>query len=188
VGITAACDAVGVLPGLRVVAEGAAAALAPAVASYTGVLLADTSVPAWHAGRRELPALFAAGAASAAGGLASALTPVAESGPARRLALLGAVGDLLGHVVMDRSIAAELGGSPLPLSRLRRPASALLASGALVLAAAGRWRPAAVIGGLMVTAGAAADRFAVFEAGVASVRDPAYTIGPQRRRLSAAGQ
>ena len=32
-----------------------AAALAPALASYTGVLLSDTATPAWHEARRELP-------------------------------------------------------------------------------------------------------------------------------------
>ena len=46
-----------------------AAALAPALASYTGVLLADTATPAWHAAQRELPFVFVGSAAAAAGGL-----------------------------------------------------------------------------------------------------------------------
>ena len=43
--------------------------LGPAVASYTGVLIADTAVPAWHDAHRELPFLFVGSAASAAAGL-----------------------------------------------------------------------------------------------------------------------
>jgi hypothetical protein len=39
-----------------------------------------------------------------------------------------------------------------------------------------------VAGGLLAAAGAAMERFAVFEAGVASAKDPAHTVGPQRAR------
>ena len=42
------------------------------VASYTAALIADTAVPAWHEGHRELPFLFAGSAASAAGGVRAA--------------------------------------------------------------------------------------------------------------------
>jgi hypothetical protein len=34
-------------------------------------------------------------------------------------------------------------------------------------------------------AGAAAERWSVFEAGFASARDPSYTVGPQRARIEA---
>ena len=37
------------------------------LATYTGVLLANTAVPVWHEARRELPFVFAAGAATSAG-------------------------------------------------------------------------------------------------------------------------
>ncbi|WP_353939609.1 hypothetical protein [Micromonospora sp. b486] len=36
-----------------------AAVTAPALATYTGVLLADTAVPSWHEAYPELPAIFA---------------------------------------------------------------------------------------------------------------------------------
>jgi hypothetical protein len=39
-------------------------------------------------------------------------------------------------------------------------------------------------GGLLL-AGSACTRFAIFDAGVASAEDPAYTVGPQRARLAA---
>jgi hypothetical protein len=41
-----------------------------------------------------------------------------------------------------------------------------------------------VAGALLVLAGAAAERFAVFHAGIESAVDPAFTVGPQRRRLT----
>ncbi len=44
-----------------------AALVAPAVASYTAVLLADTATPAWHEAYRELPFVFVGSAAAAAG-------------------------------------------------------------------------------------------------------------------------
>ena len=37
------------------------------LATYTAALIANTAVPAWHEARRELPFVFAAGAAASAG-------------------------------------------------------------------------------------------------------------------------
>ncbi|HEX3335586.1 MAG TPA: NrfD/PsrC family molybdoenzyme membrane anchor subunit, partial [Jatrophihabitans sp.] len=87
----------------------AAATLAPAVASYTAVLMADTATPAWHEAHRELPFVFVGSAAGAAGGLGLLGTPVAEAGPARRLALAGAVTELVAERKMEASmgLAAE---------------------------------------------------------------------------------
>ena len=47
-----------------------AAVLAPAVASYTSVLIADTAVPAWHEAQDVMPFIFTASAAASAGGWA----------------------------------------------------------------------------------------------------------------------
>src|SRR5437667_790379 len=66
-GAAAASEVLGILPGVGRAAEAAAAALAPAVATYTAVVVADTAVPAWHEARRTLPFLFASGAAASAG-------------------------------------------------------------------------------------------------------------------------
>jgi hypothetical protein len=41
----------------------------------------------------------------------------------------------------------------------------------------------AIAGGLALLAGSACQRWGVFEAGVASAKDPAATVGPQRLRL-----
>ena len=62
----------------------AAAATAPALATYTGVLLADTAVPSWHEAYPELPFIFAGSAlASGAGvGLLAAPPRAGRPGPA----------------------------------------------------------------------------------------------------------
>ena len=66
-----------------------AAVVAPAVASYTAVLLSDTATPTWHDSHRHLPFVFVGSACAASGGLGMIGAPVAEAGPARRLAVGG---------------------------------------------------------------------------------------------------
>lgn len=168
-------------------ARPAAALAGMPLATYTGALIAQTAVPVWHEARRELPALFAAGAAASAGAWATALTPVSHAAPARRLALAGAAAELALAPLMER----QLGELAQPYRegaarRYRRLARWLTAAGALALAARGsRDRAAAVAGGAALLAGAAAERWSVFAAGRQSARDPAVTVGPQRRRIAA---
>jgi hypothetical protein len=44
-----------------------------------------------------------------------------------------------------------------------------------------------VLSGAALLAGSALQRFGVFEAGIASSRDPRYVVEPQRERLRAGG-
>jgi hypothetical protein len=71
--------------------------------------------------------------------------------------------------------------------RYARLAKGLTAAGAGVLALAGRRRAGAVVGGALLLAGGAFQRWAVFRAGFASARDPKYTVVPQRERVEARG-
>jgi formate-dependent nitrite reductase membrane component NrfD len=164
-----------------------AAAFAPALAVYTAVLLADTSTPTWNAARDELPFVFVSSASLASAGLAMITTPVAETAPARRLAVLGVVGDLVATEVMRRRmdpVAAE----PLHEGRagaLLRLSEALAVAGGIGVVLGGRRRGVAVAAGLALVAASALTRFGVFEAGIASAKDPRYTIEPQKRRLAA---
>ncbi len=73
-----------------------AAVFGPPLAVYTAVLLADTATPTWNAAHEDLPFVFVSSASLAAAGLAMVTTPVAEAGPARKLAVLGVLGDLVG--------------------------------------------------------------------------------------------
>jgi formate-dependent nitrite reductase membrane component NrfD len=163
----------------------AAAGVAPAVAAYTAVLLTDTATPAWHDAHRELPFVFVSSAAAAAGGLGILTAPVAEAGPARRLAVAGALAELAVEHRMELSmgLSAETLHTGTP-GKLMKASKALTAAGALGAALlGGRSRTAAALSGLALMAGSACTRFGVFEAGQESAKDPKYTVVPQRERV-----
>ena len=186
-GLAAASEVTGRLPAAGRAAGVVAAVVAPAVASYTAVVAADTAIPSWHDASPHLPFVFVGSAGAAAGGLAAALVPVPLAGPARRLAVLGAILELAAATRMER----RTGRSAEPYregraGRLGRWSRALTGAGALGTAVlARRSRLAAVVSGTALVAGSACTRFAVFAAGVQSAADPAYTVGPQRERLEA---
>jgi hypothetical protein len=71
-----------------------------------------------------------------------------------------------------------------PAGRMLRAGKALTVAGALGAALLGRRsRLAAALSGAALLGGSACTRFAIFEAGQASARDPRYTVVPQRQRL-----
>ncbi|WP_381562267.1 NrfD/PsrC family molybdoenzyme membrane anchor subunit [Streptomyces eurythermus] len=173
---------------LGAAATAGSAVLGPAVATYTAVLLSDTAVPSWHEGHRELPFVFAGSAAGAASGLALAVAPAGQAGPARRLAVLGTALELGAFHTMKRHMG--LAARPFGQGRaglLVRAAELLTAGGAALGLCSARDRRLAVAAGAALLAGSAALRFGVFHAGVASAEDPAYTVLPQRERLAAPG-
>jgi hypothetical protein len=164
-----------------------AALFAAPLAVYTAVLLADTATPTWNAAHEDLPFVFVSSASLAASGLAMITTPVAEAGPARTLAVLGVVGDLVATKLMERRmdpVAAEPlhHGSP---GRMLQWSERLVIAGGLGTLLGGRHRGVAAASGLALMAASALTRFGVFEAGKESARDPRYTIEPQKRRLAA---
>jgi formate-dependent nitrite reductase membrane component NrfD len=162
----------------------AAAATAPAVASYTAVLLADTATPAWNSARRELPFVFVGSAASAAGGMGMVLASTSDAGPARRLAVAGACVELAAEARMEQSM-----GLPAETLRNGRAGQLMRAARALTIAGAAgalmgtRSRVLSALAGKALVAGSVCTRFAIFEAGQESARDPKYTVVPQRERL-----
>ena len=157
---------------------------APPVAAYTAVLLSDTATPSWHEAFRELPFVFVGSAAAASGGMGMITSPVGETGPARRMALGGAVAELVMEHQMERSMGIT--AEPLHQGKagaLMKAAKVLTVAGAAGSLLAGRSRALAVVSGAALMAGSACTRFGVFEAGQASARDPKYTVVPQRERL-----
>jgi hypothetical protein len=44
-----------------------------------------------------------------------------------------------------------------------------------------------IVAGVALVAGSVCTRFAIFEAGLESARDPKYTVVPQRARVNARG-
>lgn len=184
-GLAAVTAISGKFRGIGKLATVGAGVVGPAVAAYTGALIADTAVPTWHEGFRELPFVFVGSAASAAGGLGMIAAPIHEAGPARRAALLGATLETVAIKKMERGmgIAAEPLHTGTP-GKLMRAAELLTVGGALVGGVLGRRsRVAAVVGGVASLAGSACTRFGIFHAGVESAKDPKYTVVPQRERL-----
>lgn len=179
----------GRMPRLQRLAETAAGALGPAMVTYTAVLVADTAVPVWHEARRELPMLFAGSATASAASLAALSLPPAEAAPARRLAVAAAATELAASARMEQ----QLGWLAEPYhqgtaGRLAKASKACTASGAAVMAATGRWRRGAVVGALLLLAGSLSQRWAVFQAGKASAKDPRYVVGLQRQRMQDADE
>ncbi|WP_406690916.1 NrfD/PsrC family molybdoenzyme membrane anchor subunit [Saccharopolyspora sp. ID03-671] len=184
-GAAAAGDVTGLLPGPSRAAGVVAGAIAPAMTTYTAVLLADTAVPGWHEGYRELPFVFAGSALTSAGAVGMVGAP-AEAGPARRMAVAGAVLELAASRRMESrmGLAAEAYRTGRAGGVLRAARAATAAGAALALS---RRRPAGLAAGALLTLGAIATRYGVFEAGRVTARDPRFVVEPQRERVSEPG-
>jgi hypothetical protein len=163
-----------------------AALLAPAIASYTAVLLADTATPTWHEAYRELPFVFVGSAAAASGGLGLLGSSLRDSGPARRLAVGGAVLELAAEHLMEPSMGVT--AEPLhqgTAGKLMTASKLLTAAGAALAAGGYRSRTVSALAGVALLGGSICTRFGIFHAGQASAKDPKYTVVPQRERIAA---
>jgi hypothetical protein len=172
------------LPPLGVAAGYGAAVLAPALATYTAVLLADTATPSWHAAYPELPFVFAGSALASGAGVGLIAAPAAQAGPARRMAVLGAAMELAGahRIETTKGILGEPYADGRP-GRLLRAGRALTAAGVAGALLGRRSRVVSALSGLSLLAASAVTRFGIFDGGVASAKDPRYTVVPQRERL-----
>jgi Polysulphide reductase, NrfD len=184
-GAAAVSEVTGLLPGAGRAATLGAGLLGPGVATYTAALICDTAVPAWHAAYREMPYVFAGSAASAAGGLGLLTVHPADAEPARNLAVLGAAVEL----IAKRQLLARLGTLAEPYEAGTTGAILRLAEfltvGALAGAVLGRTsRLVSALSGASLVAASAMTRFGIFEAGMASARDPKHTIVPQRQGMN----
>jgi formate-dependent nitrite reductase membrane component NrfD len=174
---------------LRVAASIVATLAGPPLATYTGVLVADTAIPVWHDGRHELPWIFGASAAASAGAAASIFVHPRDAGPARRVALAGvlAEGALMQAMELRLGTVGEVYHQG-EAGRFSRAAKGLAVAGAALLATRGRKsRASAVVGGALVCAGELCLRWSVFKAGFQSARDPKYVVESQRRRIEEQG-
>jgi hypothetical protein len=179
-----ASQVTGRLPLVGRLAGAGAAVFGPPLATYTAALLANTAVPAWHEAHRELPFVFAGSGAGAAGGMAMLLTPPSAAGPARRLAVAGAVVELVAsESVKRRGLVAEPYREGRP-GRLMKVASRMTAGAAALSLVAGRSRVVSALCGATFVTASVLTRFGVFEAGIASAKDPKYVVVPQKERLA----
>lgn len=185
-GFSAASSVTGLLPRLGRLAQTGAALLSPVMMTYTAVLVADTAVPAWHDGYRELPFVFAGGALASGGAIGLLGARPEEAGPARAMTVAGTGIEL----VAEQRLMSRLGlvGEPYHQGRAgrwMRAGRVLTAAGAAGAMAGRRSRVLSVMSGAALAAGSLCTRFGVFEAGMASANDPKYTVVPQRERLRA---
>jgi formate-dependent nitrite reductase membrane component NrfD len=185
----AVLELLGRLKPVKLLAEGVSALAGPLLATYTGVLVADTAIPVWHDGRQELPWIFGASSAASAGAAASIFLHPRDAGPARRAAVAGvlAEGALMQAMELRLGAVGEVyhQGSA---GKLSSAAKGLSLAGAALLGTKGRRsRAAAVLGGALVCAGELCLRWTVFKAGFQSARDPKYVVESQRRRIEQDG-
>jgi DMSO reductase anchor subunit len=188
-GATAAVELLGWFPRLKRFGGVVAALFGGPMATYTAVLLANTAVPSWHEPHNELPFVFSGSAMAAGGGLTMLFTPVEEAGPSRKMAVTGAAIELaaMHKVENDHGIVSE----PFHIGRagmLLKAAKACTAAGAGLTLVAGRSRLGQIASGTLLAAGSLLTRFGVFEAGMASAKDPKYTVIPQKERIAAREQ
>jgi formate-dependent nitrite reductase membrane component NrfD len=186
-GAAAASNLTGRLPRLGRLAGLGAAALGPPLATYTAALISNTAVPAWHEGHRELPFVFAGSGSTAAGGFAMIFTPVSQAGPARRMAVGGAAME----IVAAEALLHRIGMVAEPY-REGRPGRLISTARTMTAVAAGvtflagrRSRAVSVAAGLTCVVASVMTRFGIFEAGIASAKDPRYVVVPQRERMAA---
>jgi formate-dependent nitrite reductase membrane component NrfD len=176
-------EVTGRLPRLGRLAGLGAAALGPALATYTGALISNTAIPAWHEAYREMPFLFAGSASTAAGGVALMATPPDQAGPARRLAIIGAGVEIAAAELLLKRLGMV--AEPYHQGRpgvFMKTARNLTIAGVAAAALGRRSRPLSVLAGASFQAASLLTRFGVFQAGLASAKDPKYTVVPQRER------
>ena len=164
-GATAAVELLGWFPRLKRFGGVVAGLFGGPLATYTGVLLANTAVPSWHAVHNELPFVFASSGMAAGGGITMAF-------------------GLMHRIEHEHDIVSEtyrIGKAGTFLNAART----CTAAGAGLTVLAGRTRLGAIASGTLLAAGSLLTRFGVFEAGLASAKDPKYTVIPQRERLAA---
>jgi hypothetical protein len=171
-----------VLPPVGSVAGLAAAAIAPALATYTAVLLSDTAAPSWHAAYPEMPFVFAGSALASGAGVGLIADP---SPPVRRIAALGAALELAGahRIETTKGLLSEPYATG-KAGRLLRTGRALTTAGVAGAVLGRSSRVVSTLAGLSLLAASAITRFGIFEGGMASARDPRYTVVPQRERMA----
>jgi len=173
-----------VLPPLGSTGQWAAAATAPALATYTAVLLADTATPSWHAAYPHLPFVFGGSALASGAGVGLIGAPPEQAGPARRLAVCGAALELYGA---HRAETMGLLSEPYREGRagkFLRAGRFLTAAGVVGALAGRRSRVVSALSGVSLLTASLLTRFGIFDGGVASAKDPKYTVLPQRERIA----
>jgi formate-dependent nitrite reductase membrane component NrfD len=169
-----------------------AGALGMPLAGYTAVLLSNSAVPIWQGTRRTLPLLFMASGMASASSLLELLPPGSEreQKAVRRFGMIGQVAELATGFALERE-AARSEDIVRPLRQgvpgmLWKAAKVCTAAGLAVRLLPGRQRWKQISASVLTLAGSLATRYAIYEAGKVSAKDPHATFVPQRQGLGAA--
>lgn len=173
------------LGGIGEICGYAAGVFGAGLATYTGVLTANTAVPVWQASRRLLPVLFGTSAISSVGALFDLTIENAEE---RRLTKIfgtaGQVAELASAIVMERQ-AAKVPRVARPFKKglsgfLWRTAMLLTGAGLVIGLIPRPSRSRRLAAGVIGTLGSALMRVSVEHLGVASTRDARASFQQQR--------
>jgi formate-dependent nitrite reductase membrane component NrfD len=152
---------------------------------YTGVVLSNTVIPAWHDARREWPVLFVASSMTGAASLLDILDlSRREHRVVRTFGLLGKAAEAVSARCVERRIA-QVPATAHPFRRGRASllwrAAQLLGIASLVTALLPRQtRKKRIASAVMGTASSLCVRFASLEIGMASSQNPCAAFGQQR--------
>ena len=177
-------ELVGRLKPVKVLAEAVATLAGPALATYTGVLVADTAVPAWHEARHELPWIFGASATASAGAAACLFVRPEDAGPARRLAVAGVLAEGALMQAMERRLGklGEVYGQG-EAGKFSWAAKGLATAGAALLARRGRRAVRRQWSAARLSAPARCPSLGRLQGRLPVGRDPKYVVEPQRQRV-----
>lgn len=156
-----------------------------ALATYTGVLVANSAIPLWQESRRILPILFGASAMASSAAIFDLLF---EDPRSRRITflygLVGRTAELAAGKVMEHQVS-RVPQVALPMKTgltgiAWTTASVLTAASLVTMLLPRQDRKKRVIAGVLGTAGSLLLRFAVHYAGARSARDPRASFHQQR--------
>jgi formate-dependent nitrite reductase membrane component NrfD len=157
------------------------------LATYTGVLVANTAVPLWQESRCVLPVLFGCSAISS---IDAALELLASDPAERRIAMYFGLTGKLSELAASLAMEKQVSRLPRVGRPLRRGVSGFLWRTAQLLTGASLavsvlpqfngWKRRRIASGLLGLAGALIVRFAVESAGNASASDPRASFHLQR--------
>ena len=116
----------------------------------------------------------------------SSAAPRGETGPARRIAVIGSVVELAAKKLLEQRLGDQ--AEPYLTGRantILRAGEVLTVGGLAGAVLSRRSRIGSALSGVALLAASALTRYGIFEAGMASARDPKYTVVPQRKRQQA---
>jgi formate-dependent nitrite reductase membrane component NrfD len=155
------------------------------LSGYTGVLVANTTVPLWQRPHRLLPLLFLS---SAVGSAASLFDVLGGNEKEQRAATIFGTAGKLADMAVSKLMEQDLATVPQAVRPLREGFSGMLWQSAFLLTGAslvltlvaGKKRGVRRVAGILGTLGAVCTRFGVHYAGQASAMNPRATFDQQR--------